>query len=95
MARHAHEFHCTECRGFNYPMLDEELPDGNYTLVCGGCQHKHYRVVKKGVVTEDRHNHALDHGDTIHVMPSAFSKEKRQLGMVAQMRAMALAGLTQ
>lgn len=73
-------------------MLNDTM-DGNYTVICGNCKHKHYRVIKKGVVTGDRHNSALDHGDTIHVMKSACSKEKRQLGKIAQLRALETGGV--
>lgn len=91
MARHAHEFNCTECGFFNYPMLSDTM-NGNYTIRCGNCAHEHYRVIKKGVVTEDRHNTALEHGDTVHVMKSAAQRTKRQLGTVAKLRNMEAAG---
>ena len=65
---------------------------GNYTVICGNCGHEHYRVIKDGVVTEDRHNSSVNHGDTIHVMKSATSKEKRQRGLIIQMREFAAAG---
>jgi RNase P subunit RPR2 len=92
MARHAHEMYCTNCSWHLYPMLNDRM-SGNYTIVCGNCEHKHYRYIKDGVVTEDRHNYAADHGDTIHVMKAACQKEKRKLGAVAQLRAMETAGL--
>jgi hypothetical protein len=92
MSRHAHEFNCTNCNWFNYPMLNDAM-SGNYTVICGNCGHEHYRYIKKGVVTEDRHNHLEEHGDTIHVMPSACSKEKRKMGGVAMLRQMEAAGL--
>jgi hypothetical protein len=74
-------------------MLSDTM-NGNYTIKCGNCNHEHYRHIKDGVVTEDRHNHAADHGDTIHVPPSASSKEKRKMGRVLQMRQMETAGLS-
>ncbi|APU88928.1 hypothetical protein Rctr197k_122 [Virus Rctr197k] len=92
MARHAHEFSCTECQHYNYPMLSDQM-NGNYTIICGHCQHQHYRVIKAGVVTEDRHNKNLPPAEIIHVMPSACQKEKRELGQVAQLRQMEAAGL--
>lgn len=92
MARHAQEFNCTNCSFFNYPMLSDKM-DGNFTVICGNCNHEHYRSIKMGVVTEDRHNSALDHGDTIHVPKSATSKEKRKMGQVLQFRQMEAAGL--
>ena len=92
MARHAHEMDCTNCSWYNYPMLDETM-NGNYTVICGNCGHQHYRCIEKGVVTQDRHSKKYGETDTIHVMPSACSKEKRKLGIIAQMRAMEAAGL--
>jgi uncharacterized Zn ribbon protein len=95
MARHAHEFSCTNCSWWNYPMLSDKM-HGNYTIICGNCKHEHYRVIKGGVVTEDRHNSAMDHGDTIHVMKSASFKEKKpeqKKGMIVKLREMATAGL--
>lgn len=32
---------------------------GNYTIVCPNCGHNHFRVIKEGVVTDDRHNERL------------------------------------
>jgi hypothetical protein len=73
-------------------MLNETM-NGNYTVKCGNCGHEHYRVLKNGVVTEDRHNSAADHGDTIHVMKSACQKEKRKVGLITQFRQKVAAGL--
>jgi hypothetical protein len=74
-------------------MLSEKM-NGNYTIKCGNCGHEHYRVVKNGVVTEDRHNHETNHGDTIHVMKSAsFKKKKENRGMVVKFREAVAAGL--
>ena len=107
MARHAHEFYCTNCSWWNYPMLSDAL-SGNYEIKCGNCGHIHYRVIKDGVVIDDRAQSDIKHnqsrwskgvdywaGDTIHVMKSACSEKKRQnkLGMVARIREMASAGL--
>lgn len=92
MARHAHEMYCTNCRFYNYPMLSDRM-NGNYTIVCGNCGHHHYRHIKDGVVTEDRHNHAADHGDTIHVPKSAAQKEQRKLGKISEFRQQEAAGL--
>lgn len=113
--RHAHEFQCTECAWFNYPMLRLNL-NGNYVIKCGGpkfdykdgkkvpkpdypmntdsvCNHEHYRVVKDGVVTGDRHDKTKPICEVIHVMPSACSETRRELGAVARMRQMEAAGL--
>ena len=29
---------------------------GNYTFLCPNCGHMHFRVVKEGLITEDRHS---------------------------------------
>ena len=92
MARHAHEFNCTNCGYFNYPMLSDKM-FGNYTVKCGNCGHDHYRVIKDGVVTEDRHDKTMPPAEIIHVMPSACQKDRRVLGEVAQLRQMEAAGL--
>ena len=73
-------------------MLSDNM-NGNYTIKCGHCGHEHYRVIKNGVVTEDRHNKNYKDVDVIHIMPSACSKEKRKLGGIAQFRAAEAAGL--
>jgi hypothetical protein len=73
-------------------MLSDAM-DGNYTVKCGHCQHDHYRVIKQGVVTEDRHNKSYGTAEVIHVMPSASQQTRRQLGTIAQLRAMETAGL--
>lgn len=45
--------HCTNCRGDFSAELDLDL-EGNHVIVCPLCAHEHYRVVRGGVVTEDR-----------------------------------------
>jgi len=107
MAKAAHEFQCDgrgtataanptkeNCGWFNYPMLDESM-NGNYIIVCGHCGHKHYRAIKNGVVTSDRHSEKDGEAEVIHVMPSACSEERRKLGLVAQFRAKVAAGLAE
>lgn len=73
-------------------MLSDRM-NGNFTVICGHCKHEHYRYIKNGVVTEDRHNYAADHGDTIHVMPSACTKEQRKKGKIIALREMEASGL--
>lgn len=96
MAHHAHEFQCTSCDWFNYPMLSDQM-SGNFVVICGNCDHKHYRHIKDGVVTEVRHNSNRGNGHfaghTVHVMKSASQKTKRKLGTVAQLRQKEAAGL--
>lgn len=44
---------CTNCQRRFLAELNLEL-NGNHRIACPLCQHIHYRVVKDGVVTEDR-----------------------------------------
>lgn len=44
---------CTNCGSKFIAELDLEL-NGNHEIICPHCQHVHYRVVRDGVVTEDR-----------------------------------------
>jgi hypothetical protein len=47
------DVYCTNCAGKFIATLDLDL-NGNHEITCPLCQHVHYRVVKDGVVTEDR-----------------------------------------
>lgn len=44
---------CTNCSREFVASLDLAL-NGNHEITCPHCQHVHYRVVRDGVVTEDR-----------------------------------------
>lgn len=48
-----HEFNCSSCSGYITVKLDEDL-NGAHCIVCPSCSHEHYRVIKDGVITEDR-----------------------------------------
>lgn len=85
MARHAHEFSCTNCGWWNYPMLSDSM-NGNYVVKCGNCAHEHYRCIKDGVVTDKRHNKNERTCDIIHVMKSACSEKKREMSPLLRMR---------
>jgi DNA-directed RNA polymerase subunit RPC12/RpoP len=91
MARHAHEFSCTECGFWNYPMLSDDM-SGCYIIKCGNCGHEHHRHIEKGRVTDKRHLDGKNMRDVIHVMKSACQKDKRQLGIIAQLRNQLFAG---
>ncbi len=47
------ELFCHVCRKYVQIILDTEI-DGNHVIKCPNCGHEHCRVVKNGVVTEDR-----------------------------------------
>ncbi len=46
--------HCHDCGGYFTVDLDMDL-NGQHEIVCPNCQHIHYRIVKDGVVTEERY----------------------------------------
>lgn len=48
-----HEFICSSCSGYITVKLDEDL-NGAHCVVCPSCKHEHYRIIKDGVITEDR-----------------------------------------
>jgi len=47
------ELYCHECGGYVQFDLDLSV-DGEYKLECPKCGHEHYRVVKGGVITDQR-----------------------------------------
>lgn len=48
------DVYCTNCSRQFIATLDLEL-NGNHEITCPLCGHIHYRVVRDGVVTEDRY----------------------------------------
>lgn len=83
--RIAISFQCTCCGWWNYPMLRDNM-SGNYTILCGHCQHGHHRAVVNGTVTEDRHNEKAGSLEVVHVMPSACSEKPRSRGKLSRLR---------
>lgn len=47
------ELHCHNCNNYVQFNMDMEM-DGNHVLKCPKCGHEHCRVVKNGVITDDR-----------------------------------------
>jgi len=47
------ELHCHACNQYVQFTMDMSL-NGNHVLNCPNCNHEHCRVVKDGVITEDR-----------------------------------------
>jgi len=60
------EFYCAECSRYFLTWLREDMT-GNYSFECPNCGHIHYRFIKEGLITQDRHSSraGVDH-DTIH-----------------------------
>jgi hypothetical protein len=67
--------------------------NGNFTYVCGNCGHEHYRVIKDGVITEDRHSTKYGEAERIIVTKAACQETKRQLSPIQQLRQLEAAGL--
>jgi DNA-directed RNA polymerase subunit RPC12/RpoP len=53
MTEQRSDVYCTNCGGQFIATLDLSL-NGNHEITCPLCGHVHYRVVRDGVVTEDR-----------------------------------------
>lgn len=81
------EFYCTNCHHYAYLKLNLAI-EGNHVIVCGNCEHKHYREVKKGIITGDRFNESLGIADEIIMMKSAMvpPENRRKRGLIAQIR---------
>lgn len=70
------EFYCSGgCRGYFIVRLRLEI-DGNYTIVCPNCDHEHFRKIKGGIITSDRHTtFGKGHTERIVVPKAAFSTD--------------------
>ena len=55
IVRFKEEFYCQECKQYFLTYLRTNM-NGNYTIKCPKCGHHHYRKVKDGICTQDRHN---------------------------------------
>lgn len=51
--RRRNELHCHACDKYVQFICDQSL-DGNHVLNCPNCGHEHCRVVKDGLITDDR-----------------------------------------
>jgi len=78
--------------GYVYVKLNTNL-EGNHVVVCPNCGHKHYRVVKEGLITDCRFHSGMDIADEIIPMKSAFTRERRTFGSIAQIRQAEAVGL--
>jgi len=68
--RRSEEFYCDTvgggCGKYFLTYLRENMW-GNYTIQCPGvgCNHHHFRVIDKGLVTQDRHNERMGEAEII------------------------------
>lgn len=86
MGLEIHLFQCTgSCQYWNKVPLDS-LMEGPFIVQCGNCHHHHFRRVKKGVITEDRHNYEKPDEKVwiIEIPKSATSKEKPDIAKLQE-----------
>lgn len=79
MARELFEFYCEGgCHGYTTIPIDVEF-DCHIIMVCPGCKHEHFRAVKDGKITGDRHSTMKDDSKVHRLEPTlaAFSKTKQ------------------
>jgi hypothetical protein len=66
--RRQEEFLCDKsgggCGRYFTTFLSERM-FGNFTVECPGCHHHHFRVIRDGLVTQDRHDMRLGQADII------------------------------
>lgn len=88
------EFWCGSCSHYIYVKLNTGL-EGNHVVVCPQCGHRHYRLVKSGVITSDRFHEGQAIADEIVPMRSAAvpAEQRRKRGDIAILREMELVGL--
>lgn len=59
MSRRTEEFYCGVsgggCDNYFLTYLRDNMT-GNFTIECPGCKHHHFRYIKEGLVTQDRHD---------------------------------------
>lgn len=79
--RRKEEFHCsTECGKYFLTNLRSNM-NGAYTIQCPNtkCGHHHYRIIKDGLVTEDRKNSEKGHLDIIEGLVSTLQDTPHDL----------------
>ena len=69
------EFYCDKAGGGCGKYFLTWLRDdffGNYTIECPACKHHHFRVIKEGLVTNDRHSERYGTSTVLMSMPSTL-----------------------
>lgn len=69
--RFEEEFYCHECHKYMKTYLRTNMY-GNYTIRCAKCSHDHFRVIKNGIVTEDRHDERMGTTTIIECLASTL-----------------------
>lgn len=76
-----HEFYCTNCSGYITVKLDTSK-NGAHCVHCPNCDHEHFRIIKDGVITEDRAPESMkskDYCNHIYPVKAAYSKTSWEL----------------
>lgn len=75
-ARREEEFYCSTAGGGcgkYFKTFLRENQWGNFTIECPACGHHHFRVIKEGLITEDRHDKRLGESTIIQCLKSTIS----------------------
>ena len=76
MSRRIEEFYCSVagqgCGKYFKTYLRTNMT-GNYTIRCPACNHDHFRFIKEGLVTDDRHNQRYGTSEVIIGLSSTLS----------------------
>lgn len=76
MSRRVEEFYCATVGGGCGVYFKTYLRTnmwGNYTFLCPKCGHNHFRVIKEGLITEDRHSERYGSSEIIVGLASTVS----------------------
>jgi hypothetical protein len=76
MSRRVEEFYCATLGGGCGKYFKTYLRTnmwGNYTIRCPACQHDHFRFIKGGLVTDDRHKERFGTAEIIIGLESTLS----------------------
>jgi len=76
MSRRVEEFYCSVygggCGKYFKTYLRTNMI-GNYTVRCPACNHDHFRFIKEGLVTDDRHSNRYGTAEVIIGLASTMS----------------------
>lgn len=76
--RRKEEFYCANagggCENYFLTFLRRNM-NGNYIIECPGCEHHHYRQIKEGFVTGDRHYDKEDIAEVILGLKSTLREK--------------------
>jgi len=98
MSRRKEEFYCDTsgggCGKYFLTYLRSNMT-GNYTVECPGCGHQHFRYIKEGVVTNDRHHIRAGSAEVIAGLRSTLRSQPWHTELSFRNRFLSLVGLGQ